>query len=108
MSTSSQGPQVWQAGSDCTIYEVTALKEEILSVLSQSDIITLDLSNIVEFDACFIQLLLSTQVYAKQKNINLSISGATEALTTVIKSIHCEMSIEGIPVPLSQEEPHAS
>ena len=88
----------WQAGNECTIYQVAELRNEIADLMVQKKPLILDLSEVEAFDVSFVQLLLATQLQADKDNIQLNVEGASEELTELINSIYCEPALAGLLV----------
>jgi len=95
MSELEQKIAYWHAAEECTVYQVADLKAEFLDLMTQQKQVTLDLSQVKQFDVSFIQLLLVVQAQAKNNHIQLSVTGASNEINDLVDSIYCAPALNG-------------
>jgi ABC-type transporter Mla MlaB component len=102
MSQLENNQNTWNAIGECTIYQMTSLKDELTDFISQKEQVTLDLSKLEQFDVSFVQLLLSVQMQAVRDDIKFTIKNISDDLINLIHNIHCDSVLIDF-VPLNQQ-----
>lgn len=68
-----------------SIYEVVALREEILACFKEDSPLQVDLSQVTDGDTAGVQLLLSARKTAHQRNRALSIANLSQSMTEILE-----------------------
>jgi len=68
-----------------SIYEVIAVREEIMACFKEDAVIQIDLSHVTECDTAGVQLLLAARKTADQQNRALAITGLSQAVTAILE-----------------------
>ena len=90
MTDSTDSPAVLTLSDECTIYEVTQLREQILALIQANKNIEFDLSAVSLIDASGVQLLLASKVEMEQKGLCFNLTNCSEQVTDFVESIHCD------------------
>ncbi|THB69558.1 MAG: STAS domain-containing protein [Gammaproteobacteria bacterium] len=83
MSKDQDDQQTIKLQQECNIYTISSVKEQILEAAGNSPDICLDLANVEQVDACFLQLLHATNNYLFEKKGNLELINIPEDLITL-------------------------
>ncbi len=74
----------WSLSNEATIYQAAALKTELLSILEMKLPITLDLSEVKEFDTAGLQIILIAKQSSEKLGINFSIANKSSAVSNTL------------------------
>ncbi|MFH2066457.1 MAG: STAS domain-containing protein [Pseudomonadota bacterium] len=75
-----------------TIYEVSEIREKILSMLNSGQPVRMDLSRVTECDTAGVQLLCSILRPAAEENAKITIRTLSKAITDAAGKIGIELS----------------
>ncbi len=87
MSKDQEGQQTIKLQEECNIYTILPLKEQLLEAASSCTNLCLDLSAVERVDACFLQLLHSTNLYLYDKGGELVLQNIPEDLVNLSDKI---------------------
>ncbi len=77
--------------SECTIYTINAVQEQILSSIEHCSKLIIDLASVEQVDACFFQLLHSASKSLTNKNCELLLINIPDELATLSERIHAPL-----------------
>lgn len=91
--------------SECNIYTINAVQEQISSTIKLCSKLTLDLASVEQVDACFFQLLHSASKSMANKNGEFLLINIPDDLVTLSEKIHAPLpSSETVNAPLPSPE----
>jgi anti-anti-sigma regulatory factor len=74
----------WTLSNEATIYQAAALKTELLSILETKLPITLDLSEVKEFDTAGLQIILIAKQSSAQLGVNFTVANKTSVVSNTL------------------------
>ena len=95
MPASKQKTAQWKIKGPCTIYEAEAIQEKLTVLLNKAESVNLDITNVEDLDASFIQLLVASHKQAKIKNVKLNVVGNAEIFTKFVEGAYCPEAMSG-------------
>ncbi len=78
---------------ECTIYDVSDLKERVMEHISNGMDITFDLSQVSQIDASVIQLLISIKKELTLKGLKFNLGKCSSRVNDFIKNIFCDEAL---------------
>ena len=72
---------------DCSIYEISSTHQQVMKSWKGDSALALDLSNVRDIDASFIQLLMSCKQTAEQKEQPFELLNVPEKVTQMIEAM---------------------
>jgi anti-anti-sigma factor len=85
MSAATTGPGVLRIEGEMTIYRAAQLKDEMLTALSASQALDLDLASVTEMDTAGAQLLLLLQREAKAVGKPVCLTAQSQSVAEVMR-----------------------
>ena len=73
---------------DCTIYEISEIHQQVLQAWKKKKGLTLDLSEVADIDASFMQLLLSCRQSAQQQQQLFELKNIPQQLSEKLESLY--------------------
>ena len=74
----------WTLSNEATIYQAAALNTELLSILETKLPITLDLSEVKEFDTAGLQIILIAKQSSTQFGVNFTVANKTSVVSNTL------------------------
>ncbi len=84
------GSSIVKFDGGLTVYEASAIRDELLKCLDAHDSLTLDLSSVCGCDLTGVQLLYSTRLAAEAEDKSFAIRGATADVIEAITQLGLE------------------
>ncbi len=89
MTKSKEAFHQYLLPEECTIYEVSDLKDAILPLINANKNIEFNLSQVSMIDASVVQLLISVKKELELKNLIFKLSDLSEYALEFINNIYC-------------------
>jgi len=89
MTKSTSKTHFYELPQECTIYEVSELKDALLAHIASDKNIEFDLSKVSLMDACIVQLLVATQKELKKKKLKFGISALSDYAQQFFSRMYC-------------------
>lgn len=93
MTIYNQKTKTLKFSDNCTMASVSENYQKLMEAIRDSKSLKLDLTNVEQADASFIQLLLTAQIEAKRTETNLEVNGNSRIVNELATHIFCHYSL---------------
>lgn len=93
MTKRNQKVKTLKFSNDCTMVSISENYQEMMEAIRDSKNLKLDLTNVEQVDASFIQLLITAQIEAKRTETNLEVDGDSRIVNEFATHVFCHVSL---------------